>query len=77
MEFLFCRYKATILIVIAAVFAAASLLPSTVVAADGEGLEHPEYTLIERSYQYRFRLHPIGPEDDVDLIARTVPGDCE
>jgi hypothetical protein len=43
MEFLFGRYRATISIVIAAVFAAASLLPSAVVAADD-----PEYLAIKQ-----------------------------
>jgi hypothetical protein len=38
---------------------------------------HPEYTLSEPTYRYRFRLRPVGPGDDLDLIARTVPGDVE
>ena len=38
---------------------------------------HSEYTLTEPFYRYQFRLRPIGPDDDVDLIARTTPGDSE
>ena len=47
MEFLFGRYKATIPSVIAAVFAVASLLPSTVSAADNRQ-EDPEYLAIKQ-----------------------------
>ena len=34
---------------------------------------HPEYTLTDEEYRYRFRLRPIGPEDSIDAIARTIP----
>jgi hypothetical protein len=47
MEFLFGRCKAPIPSVIAAVFVAASLLPSSVAAADG-GQEDSEYLAIKQ-----------------------------
>jgi len=47
MEFLFDRFEATIPSVIAVVFAAASLLPSAVVAAD-DNQEDPEYLAIKQ-----------------------------
>ncbi len=54
MEFLFGRYRATIPSVIATVFAAASLLPSIVMAADGSPGPHTldgSYTRLDIQWQ--------------------------
>ena len=34
---------------------------------------HPEYTLKDAEYRYGFRLRPVGPDDNIDSIARMLP----